>query len=54
LFFDDVLCLTWGGYPDRHGTMLRAMRVECPGAIYHVMDGEDRRDDVLIFAGQAD
>jgi hypothetical protein len=36
LFFDGFPCLTWGGYPDTHGTMPRAMRVEFPGAIYHV------------------
>ena len=27
--------------PDTHGTVLRAMRVEFPGAIYHVMDRGD-------------
>ena len=49
LFFDGVLCLTWGGYPDTHGTMPRAMRVEYPRAIYHVMDRGDRREDILII-----
>jgi hypothetical protein len=53
-FFEGVLCFTWGGYPDTHGTVPRAMRVEYPGAIYHVMDREDRREDVFIFAGQVD
>jgi hypothetical protein len=34
----------------RHaGTMPRAMRVEYPGAIYHVMDRGDRREDILII-----
>jgi hypothetical protein len=28
LFFDGVLCLTWGGYPDALATMSRAMRVD--------------------------
>ncbi len=28
--------------------MPRAMRVERPGAIYHVMDRADRREDVFI------
>ena len=27
----------------------RAMRVEYPGAIYHVMDREDRREDILLI-----
>jgi hypothetical protein len=54
LFLDGFLCLTWGGYPDTHGTMPRAMRVEYPGAIYHVMDRGDRREDISIFAGQVD
>ena len=31
------------------GTMPRAMRVEYPGAIYHVMDRGDRREDILII-----
>ena len=47
LFFDGFLCLTWGGYPDTHGTMPRAMRVEFPGAIYYVMDREDRLEDIF-------
>jgi hypothetical protein len=34
--------------------MPRAMRVEYPGAIYHVMDRGDRREDIFIFAGQVD
>jgi hypothetical protein len=29
--------------------MARAMRVEYPGAIYHVMDRGDRREDTLII-----
>jgi hypothetical protein len=29
--------------------MPRAMRVEYPGAIYHVMDRGDRREDILII-----
>ena len=29
--------------------MPRAMRVEFPGAIYHVMDRGDRREDILII-----
>jgi hypothetical protein len=49
LFFDGFLCLTWGGYPDTHGTMPRAMRVEFPGAIHHVMDRGDCREDILII-----
>jgi hypothetical protein len=49
LFFDGFLCLTWGGYPDTHGTMPRAMRVEFPGSIYDVMDRGDRREDILII-----
>jgi hypothetical protein len=28
--------------------MPRAMRVEYPGAIYHVMDRGDRREDIFI------
>jgi hypothetical protein len=43
------------GRLSRHGgTMPRAMRVEFPGAIYHVMDRGDRREDISIFAGQVD
>jgi hypothetical protein len=34
MYFDGFLCLTWGGYPDTHRTMPRAMRVEYLGAIY--------------------
>jgi len=34
--------------------MQRATRVEYPGAIYHVMDRGDRREDISIFAGQVD
>jgi hypothetical protein len=30
--------------------MQRATRVEYPGAIYHVMDRGDRREDILMFA----
>ena len=38
------------GRLSRHaGTMPRAMRVEFPGAIYHVMDRGDRREDILII-----
>ena len=48
MFFDGFLCLTWGGYPDTHGTLPRAMRVEYPGSIYDVMDRGDRREDVFI------
>jgi hypothetical protein len=44
LFFDGLLCLIWGGYPDSHGTMPRAMRVEYPGSIYDVMARGDRRE----------
>ena len=29
--------------------MPRAMRVEYPGAIYHVMDRGDRREDIVII-----
>jgi hypothetical protein len=29
--------------------MPRAMRVEFPGAIYHVMDRGDRREDIVII-----
>jgi putative transposase len=28
--------------------MPRAMRVEYPGAIYHVMDRGDRREDIFV------
>ena len=28
--------------------MPRTMRVECPGAIYHVMDRGDRREDIFV------
>jgi plasmid maintenance system killer protein len=35
--------LTWGGYPDTLAPR-RAMRVENPGVIYHVMDRGDRRE----------
>jgi hypothetical protein len=28
---------------------MRAMRVDYPGAIYHVMDRGDRREDILII-----
>jgi hypothetical protein len=48
LVFDGFLCLTWGGCPDT-ATMPRAMRVEYPGSIYHVMDRGDRREDILII-----
>jgi hypothetical protein len=54
LFLNGGLCLTWGGYPETHGTMPRAMRLEYPGGIYHVMDDGDRREDILIFARQVD
>jgi hypothetical protein len=46
--------LDLGGYPDTHGTMLRAMRLEYPGAIYHVLRRGNRREDISIFAGQVD
>jgi len=46
LFFDAVLCLTWGNDPGTRGTMPRARRVEYPGASYHVMDRGDRREDI--------
>ena len=37
------------GRSSRHaGPMPRAMRVEFPGAIYHVMDRGDRREDIFI------
>jgi hypothetical protein len=42
LFFDGLPCLSWGGFPETHGTMPRVTRVELPGAIYHVMDRGDR------------
>jgi hypothetical protein len=39
------------GRLSRHaGTTPRAMRVEFPGAIYHVMGRGDRREDALIIA----
>jgi hypothetical protein len=41
--------LTWGAYPDTHGPTRRALRVEYPGAIYHVMDRRDRREDIFII-----
>jgi hypothetical protein len=31
------------------GTMPRAMRVEYPGAIYHVMDRGDHREDIVMI-----
>ena len=41
------------GRLSRHaGPMLRAMRVEYPGAIYHVMNRGDRRED--IFTNEVD
>ena len=33
--------------------MPRAMRVEYPGAIYHVMDRGDRREDIFVEIGRA-
>ena len=30
------------------GSMPRAMRVEYPGAIYHVMDRGDRQEDIFV------
>ena len=39
-------CLTGGGNADTLGSMPRAMRVEHPGAIYHVMDRGDQREDI--------
>ena len=33
----------------RFTVLPRAMRVEYPGAIYHVMDRGDRRDDILLI-----
>jgi len=44
--------LTWEGNLDNLRIMPRAMRVEYPGAIYHVMDRGDRREDV--FANDVD
>jgi hypothetical protein len=38
------LCLAQGDYPVAHGTLLRAMRVEFPGATYHVTDRRSRRE----------
>jgi hypothetical protein len=46
--------MTQGGYHDADGTVPCAMRVEFPGAIYHIMDRGDRREDISIIAGQAD
>jgi len=34
--------------------MPRTMRVEYPGAIYHVMDRGDRREDIVPDAHQVD
>ena len=34
--------------------MRRTMRVEYPGAIYHVMDRGDRREDIVPDAYQVD
>jgi hypothetical protein len=48
LFLVGFLCLTWGGYPDTHGTMPHAMRVEYPGANYHMMDRGDRWEHIFI------
>jgi len=36
------------------GPMPRTMRVEYPGAIYHVMDRGDRREDIVPDAHQVD
>ena len=49
MFFDGFPCLIWGGYPDTHGTIPRAVRVKYPGSIYDVMDREDRREGILII-----
>ena len=45
---DVFRCLTWAGKADTLGSMPRAMRVEYPGAIYHVMDRGDRREDIFV------
>ena len=39
---------TWEGNIGTLPIMLRAMRVEYPGAIYHVMDRGDRRGDIFV------
>ena len=44
-------CLTGDGNADSLGSMPRAMRVEYPGAIYHVMDRGDRREDISNRSG---
>src|SRR5664279_436719 len=45
---DVIRCLTRDGSADTLGSMPRAMRVEYPGAIYHVMDRGDRREDIFV------
>ena len=42
-------CWTWDANFDSLLNMPRAMRVEYPGAIYHVMDRGDRREDYLLM-----
>jgi probable HAF family extracellular repeat protein len=47
--YGDVFrCLMGDGKADTLGSMPRAMRVEYPGAIYHVMDRGDRREDIFV------
>ena len=40
--------MTGDGKADTLGSMPRAMRVEYPGAIYHVMDRGDRREEIFV------
>ena len=36
-----------GGLPGEHGCMARKLRVQYPGAIYHVMNRGDRRESIF-------
>ena len=45
---DVFRCLMGDGKADTLGSMPRAMRVEYPGAIYHVMGRGDRREDIFV------
>ena len=37
-----------GGWAGIVGFMLRAMRLRCPGAIYHMMGRGDRREGIFV------
>ena len=40
-------CLTPGGVAGRLGNMARKLRIEYPGAVYHVMNRGDRREAIF-------